>query len=130
LTSPVQTVAAAFEAARSDRLDLLMPLFAEDCVVALPGETYEGREGIRAWHASRAAGHGPKIEAGEPQAAEEEHVLVPMSVEISWGDSRRRLRVTGVWTVADGLIAAVRVFPGGRRMALAAIAHGGRPDLR
>lgn len=126
LTDPAQVVKAAFDAGRAGDLSRLVSLFAEDCVVALPGETYQGREGVRAWHASRAAGRGPKVRAGEPETVDERHVLVPLNVELSWAEGRQDVRATGIWIVVDGLITAVRAIPGGRRMALSEIARENR----
>jgi hypothetical protein len=114
-------VRAAFEAIRADDLEAALALFAEDCVVSLPGETYEGREGVRAWRAARSSGTGPEIRAGEPEAVDDVHVLVPVMAEISVGGEARPVKATGVWTVVDGLITEVRAVPGGRRMALASL---------
>jgi ketosteroid isomerase-like protein len=79
---PEEAVAAALEAVRADDLDRALALFAEDCVIALPGETYEGRKGVRAWRASREAGRGPQLSAGDPEAVDDIHVLVPLMVEV------------------------------------------------
>lgn len=125
---PAETVAAAFEAVRADDLDRALALFAEDCVIALPGETHEGREGVRAWRANRAAGGGPQLSAGDPEAVDDRHVLVPLMVEVAFGEATSAVRATGVWTVVDGLIAEVCAVPGGRRMALASLKGEGPPQ--
>jgi uncharacterized protein (TIGR02246 family) len=119
--SPLETVAAAFAAVKANDLDRALALFAEDCVVALPGETYEGREGIRAWHASRRSGAGPQLSAGDPEAVDDVHVLVPVMVEVAFGERTETVRATGIWTVVDGLVAEIRAVPGGRKMALASL---------
>lgn len=118
---PGETVRAAFDAIRADHLDEALELFSEDCVIALPGETYEGRDGVRAWRAARAAGEGPGVQAGEPEAVDETHVLVPVTVEMSVGGETQPVKATGVWTVVDGRITEVRAVPGGRRMAIASL---------
>jgi limonene-1,2-epoxide hydrolase len=118
---PAEIVAAAFEAVREDDLDAAVALFAEDCVIALPGETYEGRDGVRAWRASRESGSGPQVSAGEPDAVDSTHVLVPLMVEVAIGGTPEAVKATGVWTVVDGLITEVRAVPGGRRMAIASL---------
>src|SRR5439155_773652 len=99
-------------------------LISEDCVIALPGETYEGRDGVRAWRASRQAGKGPQLSAGQPEAVDSTHVLVPLMVEVAIGGEAETVKATGVWTVADGLITEVRAVPGGRRMAIASLDSG------
>ena len=121
---PAEVVTAAFEAVRADELDRALALFAEDCVVALPGETYEGHDGIRAWRASREAGAGPRLSAGEPEAVDDKHVLVPLMVEVTMGETTSTVRATGIWTVLDGFITEVRAVPGGRRMAVASLDAG------
>ena len=119
-----EIVRSAFEAVRADDLDAAVALFSEDCVIALPGEAYEGRDGVRAWRAARAAGEGPELRAGEPEAIDETHVLIPLSVKVSVGGETRPVKATGVWTVVNGLITEVRAVPGGRRMAIASLDSG------
>jgi hypothetical protein len=80
---------------------------------------------VRAWRAARAAGEGPGVQAGEPEAVDDVHVLVPVTVERSFGGETQPVKATGVWTVVDGMIAAVRAVPGGRRMAIASLADPG-----
>ena len=121
---PAETVATAFEAVRAGDLDAAVALFSDDCVIALPGETYEGRDGVRAWRANREAGSGPQLSAGEPDAVDATHVLVPLMVEVAIGGTAETVKATGVWTVVDGLITEVRAVPGGRRMALASLDPG------
>jgi ketosteroid isomerase-like protein len=121
---PAEVVAAAFEAVRADDLDAALALFSEDCVIALPGETYEGPDGVRAWRASREAGSGPKLSAGEPEMVDSTHVLVPLMVEVAIGGTTETVKATGVWTVIYGLVTEVRAVPGGRRMAIASLSPG------
>jgi limonene-1,2-epoxide hydrolase len=116
--SPADVVAAVFEAMRADDLDAAVALFSEDCVIRAASGTYAGRDGVRAWRASRAAGAGPPLTAGEPEAVDATHVLVPLTAEIEMNGSLQSVRVTGVWMVVDGLVTEVRGVPGGRRMAL------------
>jgi ketosteroid isomerase-like protein len=118
---PAETVAAAFEAVRAGDLDAAIALFSDDCVIALPGETYEGRDGVRAWRAKRQSGSGPQLSAGEPEPVDGTHVLVPLLVEVATGGATETVKATGVWTVVDGLITEVRAVPGGRRMAIASL---------
>jgi limonene-1,2-epoxide hydrolase len=118
---PAETVAAAFKAVREDDLDAAVALFSEDCAIALPGETYEGHDGVRAWRAKRESGTGPQLSAGEPEAVDSTHVLVPLMVEVAIGGMKDTVKATGIWTVVDGLITEVRAVPGGRRMALASL---------
>jgi hypothetical protein len=113
-----------FAAMRAGDLDTAVTMFSEDCLISLPGESYEGREGVRAWRAARAAGTGPEVQAGEPEAIDEVHVLVPVTAEVSVGGETQPVKVTGVWTVVNGLIAEIRVVPGGRRMAIASLSAG------
>jgi hypothetical protein len=118
---PAEVVAAAFEAVRADDIDAAVALFSEECVIALPGETYEGRDGVRAWRANREAGSGPQLSAGEPEAVDSTHVLVPLMVEVAIGGATETVKATGVWTVVDGAITEIRAVPGGRRMAIASL---------
>jgi len=118
---PAETVAAAFEAVRADDLDAAIEFFSEKCVIALPGETYEGRDGVRAWRENRESANGPKLSAGEPEAVDSTHVLVPLMVEVAIGGAPETVKATGLWTVFDGLITEVRAVPGGRRMAIASL---------
>jgi limonene-1,2-epoxide hydrolase len=118
---PTETVAAAFEAVRADDLEAAVVLFSEDCVISLPGESYEGRDGVRTWRARRESGSGPQLSAGRPEAVDRTHVLVPLMVEVSIGGAAETVKATGVWTVVDGLITEVRAVPGGRRMAIASL---------
>jgi hypothetical protein len=118
---PAKVVAAAFEAVRAGDPEAAVALFSEDCVISVPGETYEGRKGVRAWQAARAAGRGPQLKAGKPEAVDETHVLVPLTVEIALGGRPEPVKATGVWTVVDELITEVRAVPGGRRMAMASL---------
>jgi ketosteroid isomerase-like protein len=121
---PAETVAAAFQAVREGDLDAAIALFSEDCAIALPGETYEGHDGVRVWRAKRESGSGPQLSAGEPEAIDSTHVLVPLMVEVAIGGTEDTVKATGIWTVVDGLITEVRAVPGGRRMALASLEAG------
>jgi hypothetical protein len=119
--SPAEVVQAVFDAVRADDVDAAVALFAEDCVMRVPEGTYEGRDGVRAWRARRQADEGPQLSAEEPEPVDDKHVLVPLTADIQMGGSAQSVRVTGVWTVVDGLVTEVRGVPGGRRMALASL---------
>jgi limonene-1,2-epoxide hydrolase len=121
VVSPADVVAAVFEAMRADDVDAAVAFFSEDCVIRAASGTYAGRDGVRAWRASRAAGAGPPLAAGEPDAVDAPHVLVPLTAEVEINGSVQSVRVTGVWTVVDGLVREVRGVPGGRRMALTSL---------
>jgi limonene-1,2-epoxide hydrolase len=125
--SPAEVVRAVFDAVRADDVDAAVALFAEDCVIRVPEGTYEGRDGVRAWRARRQADEGPHLRAEEPEPVDDKHVLVPLMADIQMGGSAQSVRVTGVWTVVDGLVTEVRGVPGGRRMALASLSSEERP---
>lgn len=124
---PAEVVRAVFDAARNDDLDAALPLFAEDCVIRLPEGTHEGREGVREWQSRRAAGAGPRLTAGDPEAVDDVHVLVPLTAQIEMGGPAQSARVTGIWTVIDGLVTEVRAIPGGRTMALGSLSSVENP---
>jgi limonene-1,2-epoxide hydrolase len=132
----VDVVAAVFEAVRADDLDAAVEFFSEDCVIRGATGTYAGRDGVRAWRASRVAGAGPPLAAGEPEAVDATHVLVPLTAEVEMNGSVQSVRVTGVWTVVEGLVTEVRGVPGGRRMALTSLrgiddpSTGGAEDVQ
>jgi ketosteroid isomerase-like protein len=126
--NPAETVAAAFSAVRAKDLDAAIALFSEDCVISLPGETYAGREGVRTWQAERESGRGPRLRAGEPEAVDDRHVLVPLVVDVAFGETTEKVKATGVWTVIDGLVTEVRAVPGGRRMAIASLSAPAEPE--
>ena len=119
--SPAEVVQAVFDAVRADDVDAAVALFAEDCVIRVPEGTYEGREGVLAWRARRKADEGPQLRAQHPEAVDDQHVLVPLTADVQMGGSAQSVRVTGVWTVVDGLVTEVKAVPGGRRMALASL---------
>jgi hypothetical protein len=68
-------------------------------------------------------GAGLQMQAGEPEDLGDGHVLVPLTVELEMDGDAGEVRVTGIWTVADGRVLEMRGVPGGRRMALAALAE-------
>jgi limonene-1,2-epoxide hydrolase len=127
MMSPSEVVRAVFDAARADDVDAAVALFAEDCVLRMPEGTYEGRDGVRAWRARRKADGGPQLKAEEPEAIDDKHVLVPLTADVQMGGPAQSIRVTGVWTVVDGLVTEVRAVPGGRRMALESLSPEARP---
>jgi len=118
---PSQVVKTVMEAARSGDNDAALALFAEDCVLHMPEGTFRGRDGVQRLRGLRAKDGGPQLSAGEPEAVDDRHVLVPLTVNLEMDGSTQAVQVTGVWTVDEGLVTEVRAVPGGLRMALASL---------
>ena len=125
---PAEVVRAVLEAARTDDLDAALALFSDNCLIRLPEGTYEGHDGVRAWRSQRAAGAGPQLTAGDPEEVDDIHVLVPLTAQIEMADTPQSVRVTGIWTVVDGLVTEMRAVPGGRRMALGSLSSAENPS--
>ena len=118
---PAETVRAVLEAVRADDLDAAIELFDKRCVLRMVDGTFEGHDGVRRWREQRAGGGGPDLSAGEPEAVDDTHVLVPLTVKLEIEGSTQTVRATGVWTVVEGRMTEIRAVPGGRRMALESI---------